>query len=137
MAIAGKQRAGKNARISANGTNLNYGKFDCNDKADKIDTTNFESTGQGQGTTGVETIEHSGSGLWDAGRNAFDSPPGIYPQDSFPNLKYYLNQTDNTFWNFPLALILSASNGAEVRGAVQFSWSGESNGPFNRPTGSV
>lgn len=137
MAIAGKQRAAKGSRIKANGATLNFGEWDTDDKADKLDGTNFESGGQGQGTTGIETVEYNAGGLWDAGKNAYDSPPGIYPQDSFANLYFYENVTDNVFWLFPLALILSAKNGASVREMVKFSWSGESNGPFTRPTGSI
>lgn len=135
MAKTGHQISAKGARISANSTILNFAKWDVDDSADKIDTTNFESGGQGQGTVGIETCRHNGGGLWDAARNSYDSPPAIFPQETFPNMLYYLNAVANVFWNFPLALLLSTKNSAEVRGAVMFDWSGESNGPFSRPTG--
>lgn len=150
MAIAGIQLAGKGAGIDANGVSLSYAKWECTDESEKIDTTNFDSSDgavpQGangavasyaQATFGVEAVKHNGSGLFDASLNPFDDPPAFYPTDDFADLTYYLNRIANIFWSFPVALLLSTTNGAEVRGAVSFAWSGESNGPFTRPTGSI
>jgi hypothetical protein len=42
----GQFRAGKNSRISANGVILKYTEFDITDRADFLDTTNYENQGE-------------------------------------------------------------------------------------------
>jgi hypothetical protein len=137
MAVAGKQRSGKNARVTVGGTALKHAEWEAENKADDLDTTNFESGGVEQGTTGIEVVDVSAKGDWDAGGNFQDSPPGIYPRDDLSTVKFYTNVTDNVFWAFPLLRVLSARNGAQVRGKVSFEWSGKSQSSFTRPSGSV
>lgn len=136
MPITGKQRAGKNARIKVQGTPLNYGDYDCDDKADDLDETNFESGGLEQGTIGIEVVEYTAGGFFDAGAMPYDDPPGLFPRDNLPNMLVYPSVTDGTFWNFPLARVFTAKNSANVRAMVLFTWGGKSQGPFSRPTGS-
>lgn len=138
MAVVGKFRAAKNSRVKVNGTNLNKSVWDLTLKGDDLDTTTFESGGWEQGTIGINSIDFSYGANWDAGANNLDNPPGLYPRDDGPDHKFYENTTDNVFWDLPLVRILSAKNGAEVRGLVSFSTEGKMNGTgASLPTGSV
>lgn len=133
----GKQRSGKNSRVTVGGTPLVNNRWNVNYKGDDLDTVNFESEGLGEGILGIEECDLSFGGDWDAGANFFDDPPGIYPRDDLADLQFTENTTDNVFWDFPYARLRSATNGAEVRGKVSFEASGMSQGPFVLPTGSV
>jgi hypothetical protein len=133
----GKFRSGKGGRVSMNATLLKTQDWSVNDKCDRLDTTCFETNGQEQLLTGIEGIEISIKGDWNAQTNAFDSPPGIYPQDAFPNVLLYENIADAVFWNVPFMCILSANNGAQVRGKVTFSFDGAGQPGWTRPTGSA
>lgn len=141
MGVVGKQRAAKNSRVSVAATNLNFASWKTTTKGDDLDTTNFESAGHEQGTIGVDVIEWTMGGDWDAGRNSFDSPPGLYPRDDLGAVKFYENVTDNIFFNIATNRVISAENGAEVRGKVTFSATGKSQGCVlvgtSLPTGSV
>lgn len=136
MSIAGTFRAGKGSAIQANGVFLTHNKFDGEETADKIPTENFESSAR-QGLTALPGCRFNCGGLFDAHKNPYDSPPGIFVQDEFPNLYLYTNFLDGVFFLFPLSLILSNKVGMPVREGVSFDWSGESNGTYSRPTGSV
>jgi len=133
--IAGHQRAGKGARITVGGAALNYGEFNCEDKADDLDETNFESGGIEQGTIGIEWVEYDASGYYDASNNPYDTP-ALFPRDNLANMRFYINSAESAQWIFTLARVLSAKNGAPVRQLITFAWSGKSQGPFSRPTGS-
>lgn len=135
--FSGLPRAGKGSRVSVNGTNLNLAEWDVDMSSDDLDTTTFESGGMEEGTVGIQVAKWDMKGRWDASKNFFDSPPALYPQDSFPNLQFYENVSDNVYWMFPFARILSSKNGATVRGLVTFEASGKSNSSFMTPTGSV
>ena len=138
--MARRQRAGKNGRIAWGNSNLRAKQWSTDDKADDIDTTNFESVVQGisydEGLTGPNVAEWSFSGSWDATANAFDDPPGIYPRDEGGPLKLYTNLTDAVFYNLILVRVLSAKVSCPVRGDVTFEASGKSQGQYTRPTGS-
>ena len=136
MAKVGHQLAGKGSRVQANGVNLNQAKWECGCDGEKIDSSNFESSGSPQGMVGFAGLKWSFGGLFDAAKNYYDSPPGIFPQDTFPNLNFYLSVIGNLFWAMPYALMLSTKNGVEAKGGVNFDASGESNGSFSFPTGS-
>jgi hypothetical protein len=136
MAKVGHQLAGKGARVVAAGVQLKKSKWNCAQEGEKIDTSNFESDGTPQGMNGFIGLKWDFGGLFDAASNDFDSPPGIFPQDTFPDLYLYLSVAGAQFWNMPQALILSARNGVEARQGVTFDASGESNGLYTLPTGS-
>ncbi len=140
MPVIGRQRAAKGSRWAVGATNMRAGSWDCTRKADDLDTVNFESAGEDQGTTGVNSTDWSGKGNWDAQQNMFDpagsQPPGLYPRDDLLNLKFFTNLIDNVFWLIGQARVLSAKNGAEVKGLVTFDTSGKSNGGVTLPTGS-
>lgn len=133
----GYQRAGKNSRVQINATNLKKARWNVNENLEEIDTVNFESGGYDEGIGGISGCDWSLGGLWDANKNAFDDPPGLYPRDDLATLRFYENVTDNVRWSFTYARVRSATNGAEVRQGVTFESSGKSQGSFTRPTGSV
>lgn len=135
--MAGKQRSAKGSRISVGNVNLNLAEWDATHRGDDLDTTNFESGGVEQGTIGIEVVEYDLKGDWDAGRNPFDSPPGLYPRDDLLTVRLYENVSDNCFWAFPTSRVISARNSAQIRGKVVFEASCKSNGTFTKPTGSV
>ncbi len=133
----GKQRAGKNSRVSVGADDLTMAKWSVDSKADMGDTTNFESGGFDEGITEILSADISFGGNWDAGDNPFDDPPGLYPRDNLPDVSFYENTTDDVGWDFEFVRIRSARNGAEVRGLVTFEVSGSNQGEFASPTGSV
>jgi hypothetical protein len=128
VAAAGKQRAGKNSRVTIAATNLKLASWKATWRGDDIDTTNFESSGADQGTIGIIGTDWTVSGLWDAGVNFYDSPPGLYPRDDLGALKFYTNVTDNVYHSLATNRVISAENGAEVKQAVNFSASGKAQG---------
>ncbi len=139
MAAVGKQRAAKNSRVTIVATNLNYAKWKAMWKGDDLDTTNFESLGE-QGTIGVIVCEWSCGGDWDAGRNSYDSPPGLYPRDDLGSVKFYENVADNIFHTLATNRVISADNGADIKGKVSFDANGKSQGltmSAALPTGSI
>lgn len=138
MAAVGKQRAAKNSRVQVVATNLRAANWRVTRRGDDLDTSNFESTGQEQGTIGFEVSEWSLGGDWDAQQNAFDNPPGLYPRDDLGTIRFYENVTDNVFHLITVSRVLSAENGAEVKGKVTFTANGKSQGTgVTLPTGSV
>ncbi len=133
MAVVGAMRSGKGSRIQVSGTALTLARWNVTRRGDDLDTTNFESDGEDQGTIGVEAADWTMSGLWDADQNRFIDPPGLYPRDNLDGLRFYENTNDGIGWNIPIARVLSASNGAEVRGLVTFEANGKSNGGAGLP----
>ena len=143
MAAVGKQRAGKNSRVQVVATNLRMANWKTTRKGDDLDTTNFESGGEEQGTIGVTVTEWTLGGDWDASVNAFDSPPGLYPRDDLGTVKFFENVTDNVGYTITANRVISAENGADVKQKVTFSANGKSQGTVGGvpvttlPTGSV
>lgn len=138
----GIQIAGKNSRISADGTILSLAKFNVVDEVDNLDTTNFTSTDEEgncfeEGISGVERLRWTLGGLWDAGTNPEDDPPGIYPRDDLPNLILYLNVAAAQSYDMPFTRVRSSTVGTDVKGSVTFDAAGLNQGPFTVPTGSV
>lgn len=137
---------GKNSRIQVGGTNATLETYDVSYTSEKIDTTNFESTGVhpsgvgtatfAQGTFGVLACSFNVTGKWDSQQNRIDSPPGFYPRDDLPAAKIWIDLSRNYFWSFPQSLVLSARTGGKVRAEVSFEASCEANGNFLNPTGS-
>ena len=128
MAAVGHMRAGKNARVQVAGTNLRRSNWRYTYRADDLDTSNFEGNGWEQGTIGLLLIEWSLSGDWDAQNPDFADPPGLFPRDNLGDVKFYSNVSDAGITDVPANRVLSAENGAEVRGKVTFSASGKSQG---------
>lgn len=129
-------RAGKNSRVIVEDAILNKSKWHTDIHGDDIDDTNFESGGVDQGLIGITGVSWDIGGLWDAGANNFEDPPGLYPRDNLGAINLYENLSDNVFWDLPINRVLSSKNGAEVRQAVTFESSGKLNGgPFFLPGG--
>lgn len=141
MAVSGKQRAGKNSRVQIVATNLKLANWKCTWAGDDIDTTHFECAGADQGTIGIIKTDWNCGGQWDAAVNAYDSPPGLYPRDDLGAIKFYENVSDNVYHNLATNRVISAENGAEVKGAVTFSATGKAQGvamsSSTLPTGSI
>lgn len=145
MAAVGKQRAGKNSRIQVAGTNLRYATWKATWQGDDLDTVNMESLGADQGLVGVIGCTWSLNGDWDANINAYDSPPGLYPRDDMGQIRFFENVADNVGHNLATNRVLSAENGAEVKGKVTFGANGKSQSVLAQsggvavglPTGSV
>ncbi len=134
----GHQRSGKGGRANIEGGDLRMSQWDCSEKAEKLDTTNFESGGKTQATFGPTTLEWSLRGPWDASTNADDDPPGLYVRDDLGQATLYTSVSDNVFYSIPQSLVLSSACSAEVKGLVNFNCSCESNGSgWATPTGSV
>lgn len=128
MAAVGSMRAGKNSRVTIASTNLRFANWRVTVRGDDLDTTNFESSGAEQGTIGVTVAEWNTGGDWDAGINPYDAPPGLYPRDDLGAVRFYENVTDNIFHSYLTNRVISAENGAEVKGKVTFSATGKSQG---------
>ncbi len=141
MPAVGKMRAAKNSRVIYTAVTLRRASWKATAKADDLDTTNFESGGHEQGTIGVDSIEWSLGGDWDASINEFDDAPGLYPRDDGGSLKLFTNVSDNVFWLIAATRVLSSENGADIKGKVTFAASGKSQGVAlhgtSLPTGSV
>ncbi len=138
--------AGKNSRAQVAGTNCTFTEWTFKYLTEKIDTTNFESTGTHPSGAGTATFIQSTFGclgatwsckaLWDSQQNRFDSPPGIYPRDDLGTVKLYPDLGRNYFHNIGQSLVISAETGARVRQDVSFSCDAEANGAFSNATGS-
>lgn len=134
----GHFRAAKGSRITIVGTPMRKSVWDLTLRGDDLDDTTFESSGIEQGTIGIVAIDWSMGTNWDASANNLDSPPGLYPRDDLGDVKFYMNLSDNVFWDLPQNRVLSSKCGAEVKGLVSFSTDGKLNGPGQSfPTGSV
>jgi hypothetical protein len=133
----GHARAGKGSRVQANGVNMMQTDWRAIWRGDDLDTSNFEAQGFEQGMIGFQVIEFNSNGWWNAAVNPLDAPPGIFPQDLFPNQFFFTSTGDGSFWFLPFSRILSCENGGvNAKGLVPFAWSGKSNGSFSVPTGS-
>jgi hypothetical protein len=139
----GAQRAGKTSRIIAQGVPLTYASWNVDQKAEDLDTMNFESYNVVSGESYGEGIHDGlecgirGGGDWDAAAAPYGNPPGLYVRDDLSALYFYTSRIDNVFWLFPWARIRSATNGAQVKQKVTFEFSGMSQGTFIVPTVSV
>lgn len=130
--LIGEWYASKGSRIEADSVIMYQSEWSVDDKADPLDLTMFETDGEEMLTTGIEGLDYNCGGNFRADVNAF-SAPGIFPQDSFPNLLLYLNVAGGSFWEMPFAAILSANNGTNVKQLVTFKWAGRSQPGWSRP----
>ena len=141
---SGQQRAGKGAQLTILSANLNVKTANVTVHADDLDTTNFECVGYDTGTYGIMGMDWDFDGDWDAGRNFYDTPPGIYPRDDLGvnrtgggSATYiYPNLADNNPHTIPTSRVISAKNTMPVRGLVGFQATCKSNGQFTLSTGS-
>lgn len=82
--------------------------------------------------------EGSFGGDWDAGLNAFDNPPGLYPRDDLALVTFYTSTIDLVDYFFNYMRVRSVKVGAQAADLVTFdvdSWM--SQGIFTLPTGSA
>ncbi len=140
----GSQRAGKTSQVNANGTALAYSSYDVTVSSEDHSTNNFNSWdagafGNGQsfdeGLLCFVKADISFGGDWDAGLNAFDNPPGMFPRDDFPNLELFTSIIDVVDFRFSYMRIRSAKTGSQATASVTFEVSGMNQGPFALPTG--
>lgn len=127
---ATNKRAGKGGRIVWAGQNLRLKEYSCDHKGDDLDTTCFEDNGKETGLIGIEVLDCTARGDWDADSELTQDPPGIYPRSDGGPVKLYSNFADAQFSNLPIVRVLSARNTNAVRGLVGFETSFKSNGAF-------
>ncbi len=159
---SGRQRAGKKSRVLCGnattpllGTALAYASFNYSVDGDDLPTPNMNSfnitvlgVGPGisitdtapqtfdEGILGIIRSKFDFGGDWDAGFNAFDPPPGIYPRDDFPGLVFDQNRLDPGICAYPYSRLRNTRVGSTVTGKVTFTADGMNQGPFNVPSGS-
>lgn len=138
MATAGHQRSGKGSRVTVEAVNMRVKQYQVDAKGDDLDTTNFESDGYDQGTTGILGCDWSIDGDWDAEINGFTDPPGLYPRPDLGAVALYTNLVDNIGWAFPANRVISSKNGSQVKGLVTFGATCKTQGSgFTTPSGSA
>ncbi len=143
----GHQRAAKSAAIRiVGGIFLDYASWNVSLSGDDLDTVNFESfsndgTGNSysEGILGILRADFDFGGDWDAGRNAYGNPPGLYPRDDFADLNLFISSPTSPFgqqgWFFQWSRIRTSKNGGVVQGKVTFSATGINQGGFRYPLG--
>lgn len=145
MPVTGKFRAGKTSRISVAATNLRQNEYNVTDKAENLDTTNFEDNGYGEGLVGIREADFSIKGLWDANASNYQQytdPPGLFPRDnggsSAPSgaINIYTStiESSQNYYGFPLWRCTSAKVSSTAKGLVTFDASLISQGPYSDPS---
>lgn len=132
-----KFRAGKNSRASCDGTVLNMNEYSWTHHGDPLDVTNFESNGLYEGIIGIQSLDWTLRGDWDAAKNPFDDPPGLYPREDGESLVMYTNKTDGKAASMTAYLCSDSTVNSTATGKVGYNAAGKSNGSFSVPTGSV
>jgi hypothetical protein len=139
----GKQRSSKTSRITVQNLPLTFASWDITVRGDDLETTNFESyfladnATYSEGILGILSADVRFGGDWDAGTNPYTDPPGLYPRDDLPNVLMYESRLDNVGWNFPYVRIRGSTNGAKIKDKIVFDASGNNQGRFLFPAGSV
>lgn len=123
--------AGKNSRVSANGTNLTMADWTGTYKADDLPVTNFESNGFMESILGILSFDWHIAGTWNANQNPAGNPPTLYPTDSGLNLNFFNNKSSSTA-NYQLPNYVCTQGVAHptATGLVAFDSSGHSQGSF-------
>ncbi len=139
---SGQQRSGKLSTMSVSDGGggsipLNVKEANVTEQADDLDTTNFEAIGYETGLPGIQVAVFDVRADWDAGRNFYSSPPGIYPRSDLEDVSFTESTLDNDAWEISLARILSSKNSMPVRGLVGFDFNGKSNGEYTNASGSM
>jgi hypothetical protein len=122
--------AGKNSRISVNGTNLTMADWTGTFKGDMLDVTNFESLGYHEWILGCQAFDWSVSGTWNANQNPQGNPPKLYPTDSGTNMILYTNQNAAANYTLPQYCCSQGQAHPTATGLVAFSAQGTSQGTF-------
>jgi hypothetical protein len=131
----GTALAGKNGRISVNGTNIHANKYKLNFTADDLPTRTYESLGKDSGIPGFEGCEISIDGYWDADQNPHSSPPNFrVGQTITGNIYFYVNRTGNRRYRFTSVRVLAVPVQSEAEGLVTLSVTMKSNGDWSYPT---
>lgn len=133
----GTFRAGKNSRAQANAQNMYAKQFSVTYRGEGLDVTHFEASGYEVGIIGILGLDWSLSADWDAGANALDDPPGLYPRSDGTNLKIYTNVSDNKSFVMASFRCFQSQIQTNARGTVSYSSSGASQGSFTVPAGST
>ena len=135
-------RAGRTSRVAVGANNLKQNEYTVTDKAEKLDTTNFEDQSYGEAISGIREAEFSLKGVWDAGNNYYaNDPPGLYPRDDGGTnndaTTIYTSLLDavKSFYIFPYWGCMSAKISSTARGTVNFEADCWSNGPYTDPSG--
>lgn len=136
-------RSAKNAKVRIDTFAFTSKKWTVTPKADKIDTTHFESGGYAASISGIVSIEFSIEADYDAANNPYDLPvglqPGIDETGSEPSpthlVKLYLNDLTGPYWQITAANVWEAPMTADVKGALGISLKGEGTGTFIFPSG--
>ena len=139
----GKQRAGKESRISVTGKFLTWASWEVAMSGPDLPTTNFESydlatlESYDEGLHGPIGAELSGGGDWDAGTAPLGDPPGLYIRDDLAGVQMIPSRLDDVPWHFDFVRVRSATVGTEVTGKVSFRFGGRNQGRFTWPQVSV
>lgn len=128
----GAQRAAKLARIQILSQNLALASWEATVTGADLPTVNFESYNAIKGETyneglyGVLSCDGRFGGAWEAGGQGAISPkftanpPGLYVRDDLQTVKFFVNRTDSTYFDFPYMRIRGVNISAAVEGLVLF-----------------
>lgn len=130
----GAQRAAKLSRVQVGSMNLAMASWEATMTGADLPTVNFESYNSGaginetfgEGIMGVLSCDGRYGGAWDAGGGGAGGakftadPPGLYPRDNLANVRFFVNRTDSTFWDFIYQRIRGVNISAAVEGLVLF-----------------
>lgn len=131
--------AAYNASVRINGNTLIAKKWEVNNKADKLDVSNFEGGGFKEYIGGMVDCDVSIEFDWygTAGGNPFDAPLSILPSTALTNVRLYVNGTAGPFWSFPSFFVESVTNTADTKQQMTLRVTGSSTGTFTDPTGAA
>ena len=130
-------RAGYAGSCSVDGSEFAMQEWSTTWRGADLDTTNFESNGYEEGLIGVQGVDWTVNGDWDASQNPLEDPPGLYPRVAGEAMILTTNTTDAQNWDFPQFRVHSSQLSVRTSGKVSINASGKNNGTFTPPTGSV
>ena len=142
MPVTGTFRARPTSRVQIGQNKLFQNEYTVTDKAEKLDTTNFEDNSYGEAISGIREAEYTLKGVWDAANNPYaNDPPGLYPRDdggtNNDQTQIYTSQLDavKSSFTFPLWGCMSAKVSSTARQTVNFEADCWSQGPYTDPSG--
>lgn len=134
----GTFRAGKSSRVQSNAQNMYVRQYSVTYRGESLDVTHFEANGYEVGIIGILGLDWNINGAdWDAGANALDDPPGLYPRSDGTNLKIYTNVSDNKSFVMASFRCFKANITSSAKGTVSYTADGASQGSFTVPAGST
>lgn len=134
---SGKFRSGKNSRIIVEGSTLSHSEWGLDYRGERLDTRNFESEGWDEALIGFRGVDWSTRGLWDAGLNIVDDPPGLYPRDDGEDMECIPATSDLISWQLAFWLCQTSNHRASATGLVEIDASGTSQSVVTPIAGSV